>query len=860
MLSSSTCSTSGALNPIKEDSVPGEGAATPQLCPSGTNVNQNGMMTHHTHSASSSPSSSPPAVHFALPPHHPPSVNNSPFHLPTPPSSLLLPPPPPPSLDDLHAALTASLPSSASSSLPSTPAPSEMLFFDTSPDHVEIVIPGDSVVLRGVGQDVEPTIFAGQVVLRLPEATNIKEINLNFTGKSKLPSADARAPAFRQPITTQTFFSHDWSLLQGAKGHRHTLKAGTHSFPFQLNIDDTFPSSVSIGTSSIAYKLRVTVVRSSFSSNWVAQRPVTILRGFSPEALEFNQTLEIENTWPGKIMYSVMIPHKAFAAGDDIPVSLKFTPLVKGVAVMSIETAVKQYVTVRAKGGLPFQDSRIVAKTTHFVRDGQPVEARQGRRTSPTLWDVSSAYVRTTAVMTPSVQVEPDHIPPRDPSSSTGSRSGASSGRGSSEDAVEDQDDPERGDNELDTCLKFRIPAWTTPSNMSEPITINYKLKWSMTLSNLDGHTSELRCALPLHILSHALLDEARAASLQTRAILFGGEDVEPTQTLLPSYASHIQDRIANALDGVAPTRLAPNPLHNLHQGGGGSGGGSGSTPGTPGEEVVEPARGELGLVDTGLLLSLGESGAAFLRNNPSAVVASRNNSTETTPSSSFRGRAVAAAMGGSRPSSRATSPEPPEPVSELPSAGNKSIFSLKPFTKVAYKLASANSKSMSQIHGSHHPASISGSSSSGGGSSTTPSSPNLLSRALGTRSRPASSSNLFADFASHASSTASSSSHPNQMEMLSDLLSRVPNYERASQGFLGGGVPPLDTYAGLPTYNEVESELVRARSDEALMVERAEDDLALRRNATPRPVMLPRSVTSSSEPRRRQASFTLDP
>ncbi|KAG9049299.1 hypothetical protein FS837_010719 [Tulasnella sp. UAMH 9824] len=826
----SSISTSAALNPIEQGGVSGEPLIAPSLAQSGSNVNASRPNSVMTNSLSLHP---PPAVHFALPPHSPSPFNTLPASQQDAASASS---PPPPSFEDLNAALTTTLPQSAPSSLPSTPAPSEMFLFDTSSEHVEIVIPGDNIILRGVGQDVEPTLFSGQVVLRLSEATNIKEINLNFSGKSKLPSADSRTPAFRQPIITQTFFSHDWSLLEGAKGSRHTLKAGTHSFPFQLNVDDSFPSSVSIGTSSISYKLRVTVVRSSFSSNWVAQRPVTVIRGFSPEALEYNQTLEIENTWPQKIMYSVMIPHKAFAAGDDIPVSLKFTPLAKGVSVMNIETAIKQYLSLKARSTSPFQDARVVAKTTHFIRNGQPVEARAGRRSSPTLWDVNSAYVQTTAVMTPSMQVEPDHLP-RDVSPSS------SEGRGSSEVAVDD--DPERGDNELDTCIKFKIPVWTTPSNLTEPITVNYKLKWSITLSNLDGHTSELRCALPLHILSHHLLDEARAASMQTRAILFGAEDVEPTQTILPSYAAHIQDRIANALDAVTPARLAPNPLHNLDGLLASAGAGPSSHrgrapashsttlpsagPSTPGEEVPAPE-----LVDTGLLLSLGES-AAFLRNTAAVSAAtpamgSPLSRTETTPPdsrrSSFR---MGSRVGGgsSRTSSRATSPEPPEPA-ELPAvassssaggsgaSGSKSFFSLKPFTNLANKIASANSKSMSQIH---NPAA----SSSASNPASNPASPKLLSRALGSRSRPPSNSNLRAEFAAaaSASSNAAPSQQPpaNQLEMLSDLLSRVPNYERATQGFLGGGVPPLDTYAGLPTYNEVES-VSRVRSDGMLMLQ----------------------------------------
>ncbi|KAG8894646.1 hypothetical protein FRC00_008635 [Tulasnella sp. 408] len=877
----SSISASAALNPIEEGGVSGEPLLAPFLAQSGPNVNASRPNSVMTNSLSLHPP--PPAVHFALPPHSPSPFNTLPIDSSAA-ASALPPPPPRPSFDDLNAALTTTLPQSAPSSLPSTPAPSEMFLFDTSSEHVEIVIPSDNIILRGVGQDVEPTLFSGQVVLRLSEATNIKEINLNFSGKSKLPTADSRTPAFRQPIATQTFFSHDWSLLEGAKGSRHTLKAGTHSFPFQLNVDDSFPSSVSIGTNSIAYKLRVTVVRSSFSSNWVAQRPVTVIRGFSPEALEYNQTLEIENTWPQKIMYSVMIPHKAFAAGDDIPVSLKFTPLAKGVSVMNIETSIKQYLSIKARGTSPFQDARVVAKTTHFIRNGQPVEARAGRRTSPTLWDVNTAYVQTTAVMTPSMQVEPDHLP-RDLSPSS------SEGRGSSEVAVDD--DPERGDNELDTCIKFKIPVWTTPSNLTEPITVNYKLKWSITLSNLDGHTSELRCALPLHILSYHLLDEARAASLQTRAILFGAEDVEPTQTILPSYAAHIQDRIANALDAVAPARLAPNPLHNLDGLLASAGAGPSSShrgrapashsaapsagPSTPGEEVPAPE-----LVDTGLLLSLGES-AAFLRNTaavaPPAAMGSPLSRTETTPPdsrrSSFRTGSRVGGGGSSRTSSRATSPEPPEPA-ELPAvasssaggsdggSGSKSFFSLKPFTNLANKIASANSKSMSQIH---NPAA----SASASSPASNPTSPKLLSRALGTRSRPPSNSNLRAEFAASASasSNAAASQQPpaNQLEMLSDLLSRVPNYERATQGFLGGGVPPLDTYAGLPTYNEVES-VSRVRSDGMLLLQgraAAEghvydgDALDASRpgnSSTPRAPI----AAAAGGPRRRQASFTLDP
>jgi hypothetical protein len=43
---------------------------------------------------------------------------------------------------------------------------------------------------------------------------------------------------------------------------------------------------------------------------WTAKRNLNIIRGLLPESGEYNHTLEIENTWPGKIMYNITLPYK----------------------------------------------------------------------------------------------------------------------------------------------------------------------------------------------------------------------------------------------------------------------------------------------------------------------------------------------------------------------------------------------------------------------------------------------------------------------------------------------------------------------------------------------------------------------
>jgi hypothetical protein len=86
---------------------------------------------------------------------------------------------------------STSFPPPASPHLPVTPN-NEMILRDLhNQDHLEIVVPQDTVILRGVGQNYEPALLQGTVVLNLPEATNIREITLSFYGKARVPVGEA---------------------------------------------------------------------------------------------------------------------------------------------------------------------------------------------------------------------------------------------------------------------------------------------------------------------------------------------------------------------------------------------------------------------------------------------------------------------------------------------------------------------------------------------------------------------------------------------------------------------------------------------------------------------------------------------
>jgi len=52
---------------------------------------------------------------------------------------------------------------------------------------LEILLDKECVFLRGTGVDVEPATLSGHVALYLAESISVKEITLQFRGKSRLP-------------------------------------------------------------------------------------------------------------------------------------------------------------------------------------------------------------------------------------------------------------------------------------------------------------------------------------------------------------------------------------------------------------------------------------------------------------------------------------------------------------------------------------------------------------------------------------------------------------------------------------------------------------------------------------------------
>ena len=389
-------------------------------------------------------------------------------------------------------------------------------------------------------------------------------------------------------------------------------------------------------------------------------------------------------------------------------------------------------------------------------------------------------------------------------------------------------------------------------------------------ITNMDGHVSELRCSLPLHILDSQLYDEAHANTIATRRLLLGARDVDGGQAVgthgdhdeeeedaeLPSYPAHVRDRVANAYIPEAavmrvtnpwvqqrispvvrretepPSMYSPAPLEcfpygNRH-------GTAPHLPITRSQLPQSPGPDELHWVSSELLLSLHEHPEA-----PNAQPPQRRSPLEQTPPESVAhsrptSRPVSRihSRPGSRANSRAASP------TRWSSDSSRSLSHANTFSSDNTYVHSGSSASRN-LHGLFHVSMKPFTSLTSGFGLGHRSHSHTHVGQHGTASRSSTDVSRAGHPGSGTSTPTSSGMNtpalPRNMTEDQLLLHRAfietPDYEIASRGFLGGGIPPLSSYAGLPSYDEVTEERALERS-------LSDTDLAAR--------MQPRSMTTA--------------
>ncbi|KAI9253766.1 hypothetical protein BDA99DRAFT_416029, partial [Phascolomyces articulosus] len=270
----------------------------------------------------------------------------------------------------------------------------------------KIHVESDQLVLYGTPSESAGCVLRGVLDVRVQEPTKVKAISLRFTGKMTI-------------TWTERLYSYEFELpLPG------DLPESTHITSFYL----------------VQYRLKATVQRTRLLPNNTAHQLIHMSRQMLPLQPEFLEPVIVANQWTNKLDYEISIPSKTYSHGDDIPISIRVTPLVSDLRIRHLTCTFKEYMICRATSGWFGGHSRAQGRIIYFTRDDHFGSSNSSQGDSFIVW----SKVLTITVPRSNHQIQCDVH--------------------------------------------------------NDVVRVRHKLKFIVSIENPDGHVSELRAALPVMI------------------------------------------------------------------------------------------------------------------------------------------------------------------------------------------------------------------------------------------------------------------------------------------------------------------------------------------------------------------------
>ncbi|KIE03552.1 arrestin domain-containing protein, partial [Metarhizium majus ARSEF 297] len=357
----------------------------------------------------------------------------------------------------------------------------------------DIRLDQDFIVFRGNDHESSGQLLKGVVVLCLSSPLRIEDIHLRLVGTLRL-SSTAPGVSGQKVDKATIILDHRWQPFVGTHGKSMTLPAGNYEYPFEFMLPgDTAESVEGIREASITYRLKATVGRGKLAYDLHAYKHLRIIRTLEPGALEFLHAMSVENIWPNKVDYSIVIPQKAVVFGGTINMEMRFTPLLKGLELGDITAKM-----------IEIRDCWIQGATGLSMR-----EHRTEREVATWRFEVNRE----------------EHW--QDMIQDTGQEGWA---------LVKSLPLPKR----LRQCIQ---------DLNHHGIKVRHKIKLTVALKNPDGHISELRATLPVSIFISPNIPFDEQGNLLSQSQGSSGPSTENALVAPPGYGEHVLDQLYEDVD-----------------------------------------------------------------------------------------------------------------------------------------------------------------------------------------------------------------------------------------------------------------------------------------------------------------------
>ncbi|CAK7566420.1 MAG: hypothetical protein SEPTF4163_004364 [Sporothrix epigloea] len=390
----------------------------------------------------------------------------------------------------------------------------------------DIRLENDFIVFRGNDHEASGQLLKGVLVICVPSALKIEDIHLRLTGTQRLSWTDPKLTPSGLTSTkidrSNVILNHQWAPFWGTPGKSAILEKGNYEFPFELMLPgDTCESVEGLHEASVVYKIKATIARGKLAYDLHAYKHLRIVRTLESSALEFLHAMSVENIWPNKVEYSIVVPQKAVVFGSQIPLESRFTPLLKGLELGDITV---KLIEIHEFFAAPSVNSSSFSLMREF-RNERMVQS----------WNIGVS--------------REEHW----------------------QEMIEDTGQEGWVINwSLD--LPRKLGRCIQDVNV-HGIKVRHKLKMVVALKNPDGHVSELRATLPLTIFISPNIPLDEQGNLTAPSGPSSNSTSGLTTIAPPGYGEHILDQLyddveIHNLQTPAPMSAVHSPIYGLSRAG----------------------------------------------------------------------------------------------------------------------------------------------------------------------------------------------------------------------------------------------------------------------------------------------------
>ncbi|MCJ1397494.1 hypothetical protein MMC11_000687 [Xylographa trunciseda] len=362
----------------------------------------------------------------------------------------------------------------------------------------EVRLNETNIILRGSEDESASALVKGTLVLCLTEPLKVQGISmrLSFPLNTGPRAGHAIAKSDREHL------HEDWDFVESDRGQSKTLRPGNYEYPFEAILPGTSPESVEgLPDTWVIYRIKATVQRGRFAKDLITRKHFRVIRTFDDSALELSHGMSkttetlaymkqsIENFWVEKIDYCLSTPTKAVIFGTSIQCDFRLSPLLKGLKIEKMEVELVELHDFTVEYILNYdrrhEYSRTVAAAAWELPEGTETEDIDGQE----------GYLFSGKLDMP---------------------------------------------KSLRECRQ---------SVDLLGIKIKHKLKFNVKLGNPDGHISELRAQLPIHIFISPNLpvDENQELVSQNPQAVQALSDF--SRQTPPNYGEHLFDQLYSDVD-----------------------------------------------------------------------------------------------------------------------------------------------------------------------------------------------------------------------------------------------------------------------------------------------------------------------